>query len=288
MILDRRYKPTNDELIYHYCGAEAFAQIIRTRTMWHTAFTALNDATERTWGFTQFQDAADKLRKLCGANFIDRISEIVRLTQDHSVAMISSYSLNGDLLSQWRAYADDGRGVAIGFSPQELKMPANPLRVLYDRAAQRKELTNNILHVFKVEKKQFGFRYDERFREHWFNFGLDLCAYKHPAFAEEIEIRRVHVTGVALNEEERRLIPLGAIDGDGVRRSGPVPVNYRVRNGVQIPYVSLDITDGGKNSPIKEIVLGPKNPDSEANVEMFLTGVGWNKVKIHRSDAPYV
>ena len=176
MILDRLYKPTHDELIYHYCGAEAFAQIIRTRTMWHTAFTALNDATERKWGFDQFRDAADKLRKVYGANFIDRISEIVRLSQDYSVAMISSYSLIGDLLSQWRAYADDGRGFSIGFSPQELEMPVKPLRVLYDRAAQRKELTNNINHVFEVEKKQFGFKYDERFREHWFQFGLDLCA----------------------------------------------------------------------------------------------------------------
>jgi hypothetical protein len=84
MILDRLYKPTTDELIYHYCGAEAFTQIVRTRTMWHTAFTALNDTTERKWGFNQFQDAADRLRKVCGVDFIDRIGEVVRLTQDHS------------------------------------------------------------------------------------------------------------------------------------------------------------------------------------------------------------
>jgi Protein of unknown function (DUF2971) len=124
MLFDRLYKP-NDELMYHYCGADAFAQIIHTRTMWHTAFTALNDATERKWGFEQFHSVADELRKECGADFIDRITEIVRLTQDHSVAMISSYSLNGDLLSQWRAYADDGRGFAIGFSAKELEMPAS-------------------------------------------------------------------------------------------------------------------------------------------------------------------
>jgi hypothetical protein len=288
MIKDRLYNPAMNELIYHYCGAEAFTQIVRTRTMWHTAFTALNDTTERKWGFDQFQATADKLRKVCGADFIDRISEIVRLTQDYSVVMISSYSLIGDRLSQWRAYADDGRGFAIGFLPREFEMPAKPLRVLYDRAAQRKELTNNITHVFEVEKNQFGFKYDEHFRQHWFNFGLDLCAYKHPSFSEEREIRRVHITAVALSEGDKRLIPLGAIDGAGMRRSGPVPVNFRNRDGVQIPYVSLDITDGGKNAPIKEIVLGPKNPDSEANVKMFLTSVGWNNVKIRRSDAPYV
>jgi hypothetical protein len=67
-----------------------------------------------------------------------------------------------------------------------------------------------------------------------------------------------------------------------------VPVHYRVRNGVQVPYVVLDMTDGGRNAPIKEIVLGPKNPDSETNVEMFLANLGWHGVKVRRSDAPYV
>jgi hypothetical protein len=188
---------------------------------------------------------------------------------------------------QWRAYADDGRGFAIGFSAHELEMPAKPLRVLYDRAAQRHELTNNIKHIFQVEK-DYGFKYDEKFRQHWFNFGLDLCAYKHPSFVEEQEIRRVHITALALNENEGRMVPLGAIDGSGVRRSGPVPIHYRVRNGVKVPYVVLDITDGGRNAPIKEMVLGPKNHDSETNVEMFLASLGWNGIKVRRSDAPYV
>jgi hypothetical protein len=286
MILDRLYEPTKNELTYHYCGADAFAAMIRSRTIWHTAFSALNDATERKWGFAQFREAANKLRKGCGADFIDQITEIVSLTQDHSVAMISSYSLNGDLLSQWRAYADDGRGFAIGFSSQELEMPAKPLRVLYDRAAQRKELTSNIKHVFETESR-FGFKYTEQFRNHWFHFGLDLCAYKHPSFAEEMEIRRVHISGLALTEESKRIIPLGAIDDDDVRRSGPVEVHFRVRNGVQVPYVVLDMTDGGKNSPIKEIVLGPRNSDEEANVATFLASAGWNNVRIRRSEVPY-
>lgn len=286
MIEDRYYKAKDGELIYHYCGADAFAQIVRTQTMWHTAFTALNDATERKWGYEQFEDAANKLRESFGAEFIDNIIEIVRLTRDHSIAMIASYSLDGDVLSQWRAYADDGRGYAIGFSSRELILPAKSLRVLYDRAAQRRELTGNIKHVFQTEKN-FGFRYDEKFFQHWLRFGLDLCAYKHHAFAEEQEVRTVHITGLALNENERRIIPLGAVDSHGVRRAEPALINYRARNGVQIPYVSLDITDGGKNSPIKEIVLGPRNPDTEENVGTFLTTVGRGGVKIRRSDAPY-
>ncbi|MGY3593967.1 hypothetical protein ACVIGB_002016 [Bradyrhizobium sp. USDA 4341] len=84
------------------------------------------------------------------------------------------------------------------------------------------------------------------------------------------------------------MIPLGGIDGDGMRRAGPQQINYRVRNGIQVPYVVLDMTDGGRNAPIKELVLGPKNPDTEDNVATFLASVGWKDVKVSRSDAPYV
>jgi hypothetical protein len=59
-------------------------------------------------------------------------------------------------------------------------------------------------------------------------------------------------------------------------------------HGVQVPYVVLDMTDGGKNAPIKEIVLGPKNRDKEADVEKLLTDAGWKGVKVRRSDVPYV
>lgn len=286
MIKDREYNPAADELTYHYCGADAFAQIVRSQTMWHTAYSGLNDVTEREWGLERFEEVADELRKTCGAEFIEKITSIVSQSQKLSVAMISSYSLDGDVLSQWRAYADDGRGFAIGFSAHQLEMPARPLRVLYDRAAQRAEIANNVRHVFQVEKG-FGFRYDAEFFKHWFNFGLDLCAYKHPGFAEEQEIRRVHISGLALDKNQKRMIPLGAVDGDGKRRSEPVPIKYRVRNGVQIPYVSLDITDGGKNSPIKEVVLGPRNPDTEENVDLFLRSTVCNNVKLLRSQVPY-
>jgi len=38
-------------------------------------------------------------------------------------AYIACFSEKGDLLSQWRAYADDGEGVAIGFDPNGGRFP---------------------------------------------------------------------------------------------------------------------------------------------------------------------
>src|ERR1035437_5791258 len=286
MIHDRLYKPVGDEIVYHYCRPEAFLEIVKSRTIWHSAYSVLNDTMEREWGYKIFTEVAEQLRGACGSDFIDRIEEIVKISQESSVAMISSYSLDGDVLSQWRAYTDDGRGFAIGFSTHEMEMPAKPLRVLYDKAAQFKELTGNISHVFNYEKS-IGFKYNEQFRSHWFAFGLDLCAYKNPAFAEEMEIRRVHISSLALGEVSKRIIPLGAIDQEGMRRSSPVDVNFRVSNGMLVPYVVLDYTGGGRNSPIREVVLGPKNANLESNIEILLNAAGLKNIAIRRSRVSY-
>jgi hypothetical protein len=88
--------------------------------------------------------------------------------------MISSYSLDPDVLSQWRAYADDGRGFAIGFSPKLMQMPAKKLRVLYDEDRQLYEMLGNLKHTYEYEKS-IGFKYDDQFQSHWFNIA-STCA----------------------------------------------------------------------------------------------------------------
>jgi hypothetical protein len=287
MIQDRFYTPTaSGELIYHYCRPDSFLEIIRSRTMWHSAYSALNDAMEREWGYNAFVEIAEELRGECNDGFIDRIKEIVKVSQEVTAAMISSFSLDGDILSQWRAYADDGHGFAIGFSASEMEMASKPLRVLYDKNAQLEELRGNIRHVFKHEQS-IGFKYNSEFLAHWLTFGLDLCAYKNPAFAEEKEIRRVHVSAVALKEAAARYVPLGAIDQKGKRRFRPVPVLFRAANGNLIPYVVLDYTDEGRNAPVKEVVLGPKNGNTESSVALFLNTAGLKNVRVRKSQAPY-
>jgi hypothetical protein len=54
MILDRFYRPAENELIYHYCRPEAFLEIVNNRSIWLTASYALNDVTERSWGYSTF------------------------------------------------------------------------------------------------------------------------------------------------------------------------------------------------------------------------------------------
>jgi hypothetical protein len=294
MILDRLYTPSNDQLIYHYCPAQAFIDIITSKTVWLSAFYALNDTTERSWGYLIFEKAIKELERDVDSTFIDNIRTLVNATYFQSLVMIGSFSLDADVISQWRAYADDGRGFAIGFSPKLIKAPAKKLRVLYEEQLQLQELLANLKHVHDYEKS-IGYKYDEKFEQHLFHVGADLCAYKHPAFREEREIRLAHLAGLAPEGKSRKIIPLGAIDPDGrrlmslLRRrlSKPLETRFRHRNGVLVPYVAMDYTHNGKLAPVKEVVLGPCNENHEWSIELFLNALGMKGATVRRSIIPY-
>jgi hypothetical protein len=286
MILDRLYNPPESELIYHYCPPLAFLEIIRSRTMWHSAYYTLNDLSERRWAYSQFDKAVNQIQGEVVKTFTDAVRVAVNMALSTSLVMISSYSLDPDVLSQWRAYADDGCGFAIGFNAKQMQMPAKALRVLYDEDAQLQELVGNLKHTHDYEKS-IGFKFDDNFRSHLFNIGLDLCAYKHPAFREEKEIRRAHVSGLVPQEKSIKIVALGALDQDGNRLSEPMEIHFRTSRGILIPYVALDYSNRGQQSPVKEIILGPKNKNAELNIEIFLNTVGMKDVTLRRSAVPY-
>jgi hypothetical protein len=167
-------------LIYHYCPPEAFLAILTNRNFRLSASYTLNDVSEGSWGYSVFTEAAEALEKETGTEFVSNIVRPVTAGHLHSMLMIGCFSLAADVLSQWRAYANDGRGFAIGFSPQLVKIPAKPLRVLYDKDAQLQELLGNLKHIHNVEKVN-GFIYGLEFQDHLIHMGLDLCAYKCPS-----------------------------------------------------------------------------------------------------------
>ena len=134
-------------------------------------------------------------------------------------------------------------------------------------------------------EKSCGSRYGIEFDRHLFNLGLDLCAYKNPAFHEEKEIRFCHMS--AINRESNTLVSLGARGPDGERLSEPLDIHFRMVRGNVVPYVVLDYSSGGKASPIKEIVLGPRNENAELNIQVLLNTLRVRDVTVRRSAAPY-
>lgn len=106
----------NDESIfYHYCSVDAFVNILKTNSIWLTHARELNDFQEDIF----FRKPLQRARQY----FKDRSEPEKQLVQQivdeyyNRVAFpyVACFSKDDDVLSQWRAYANDGKGVAIGF-----------------------------------------------------------------------------------------------------------------------------------------------------------------------------
>ena len=107
-----------DQILYHYCGLDAFLSIIKNSTLWLSDIRKSNDYLECVY-------CRDKINeKIRG--FLEDDKEALEawdfgynINSDLSMDMISyvaCFSENKDQLSQWRGYADNGAGIAVGFS----------------------------------------------------------------------------------------------------------------------------------------------------------------------------
>ena len=142
-------------IIYHYCSTEAFASIVQSKQLWLSNSYALSDYSENTWIVPQLRNKLAELRSGTTAAYLDEMAQLYDL--NNVAPYIASFSANGDLLSQWRAYSNDGTGVAIGFNSAafnvkfRLPMPAAILDlciglapVLYDIEQQKAQVTRAI------------------------------------------------------------------------------------------------------------------------------------------------
>lgn len=285
MIIPRGYEPANEEILYHYCDASAFHAICTNKKMRFSDLFSMNDFMEMHWGYYIWEKTATELLNEVAKDFLDEIDKVIHTSGLCGLPIASCYSLIGDVLSQWRAYADDGRGYAIGFKAKDLiELPARPLRVLYNQEEQVKELKNIIQALHEVEQSEetiFG----SDFRTACFRLAFDLAAFKNPAYAEEQEVRLIHVLDFEKSNDFLRL------DDGGGHAFGKdcegSPVLFRMRDNIPVPFIELDFTNEGSINPIKEIVIGPKNDVLPTTISVFLETSEIGSVQVKKSKASY-
>ena len=265
-------------------GADAFEAICSNRTLRLGDLFAMNDFMERHWGYRVWEEAAAGLLEDLGEAFIDEIDQVFHYSGYQGLLLGSCLSKQGDVLSQWRAYADDGAGYAIGFSARELsdQMPVSMLEVLYDHEAQVREMTTLVraLHVVKTTPAL-----ESGFGELCLVASTDKSAYKNPAFSEEAEVRLVHLIDLVPTEHGVKFE-----DGGGHLAGVDVPgqpVQFRFIKGNPSPFLDLDLFGGGDRNPIKRVVLGPKSRSSPLEISLYLETIGLEGVSVDRSEASY-
>jgi hypothetical protein len=274
------YEPSPSEGLFHYCPFDAFWAICRSRTIWLSSVEATNDGLERDWG-------KEVVSRVLGENigefsreFRDFVLASIAEPDKHLLALLGSFSQNGDLLSQWRAYADDARGFAVQFDAQlfSSRTPVAMRRVLYDTAEQE-QLVLSTLRLFNTYWKKRSDAGLLAIRDVLPDFAIDLLSLKHPSFFEEREVRAIHLL---VREEDRMLDPGGhTVDQRHVQGRS---VEYRSRNGVSLPYISIPLPCP---AIIVGVTLGPKNELSLEEVEASLSAFGLRDVEVVRSCSPY-
>lgn len=131
----------------------------------------------------------------------------------------------------------------------------------------------------------------KKYSDQWF---LDRCmllksssvALKNPAWRDEQELRCQHVVLVDVDT------PIWKIEAAGGESEGklfdPLPVNFLVQgNGTIVPYFDMPFEVKEDLSPIKEIWLGPKNPNNVGNVKFFLGNSGFGNITLKRAGGAY-
>ena len=267
--------------IYHYTDLNALLNIIQNGKLWLTNSRNLNDHQEVSWFLNKFKEAKGKaLQAHPELKELEDLFHNLWMNLNYSFEThICSFSTESDRLSQWRAYADDGQGVAIGFKKETFKLNSNPLmlhvdpkrtigiyNVIYDENKQNKLIEELVNKIIQFAKNGISSNRVEFF-ELMFEVSVYPVIFKNIAFEEEKEIRIVHIAHIDN--------PSGHIS----------KAKHRVTAGTIATYFELNFQESG--AEICKIRLGPKCKMTETDLKLFLK---YNKIKdskIEYSTATY-
>lgn len=287
--------------IYHYTSAEGFAGIIGNHEIWMSNTAFMNDTTElgmleqlHTQSILKEEDFTNEnMRRLwCSRR---------RYSSHGNNYYMASFSMEGDLLEQWRAYGS----YCIGFDAE--KFPKRKGISLYSCIYTAKAIKKWIL---KKEKMKGQDNLTDEGKA-WLAFNTLYIAtmkYKNEHFKNEKEVRLITTSSHAWfynNSPEMYENDL------------PIHVRRHPSYGFPVPYVKFFIEqDSSKNEgakvkedemamkkrklrdegstprkllPITEVIIGPVAYQKEAMAacEILLAERGYKNVSVRESNIPY-
>jgi hypothetical protein len=290
-------------LLYHYTDQKGLIGILESKKIWATHARYLNDTTEGKIvvevlrkvindipGNSTLQDRRKAMKK-----FQAGLKEFVAGLN----MFVTSFSEDGNRLSQWRAYSGMNGGYSIGFRAPYLREAGtafleknngwlrpdqNPLkrcRYSDENAKQSAPLlpqqgkSESIDSVSSEgcnpasESKAAFVAQTTQSDKDIFSAVLDLVAsLKHKGFEEEKEWR------IALFIKER---------------TNPDVLKFRPGNSMPAPYIEIDLQPNSRWMRVEEIIVGPcPNPKEAAqSVELLLRSNDCHSVRVIPSGIPY-
>jgi hypothetical protein len=276
--------------LFHYTDMRGMLGILGSEQIWFTSIFHLNDPSELGYGIEMalsvLRDEAQKGGSAVPAfcRWMEHL--LVKAGGEVFGFFVASFSQNRDDLGQWRAYADNGRGVAIGLAPKLFEVVSDHSNlgvaektlftdVIYDQAGCMLNLMNVIKRAIAViirgeasvtslvEREEFGKEIARLLAAPIFSYAV---TYKHPAYAHERETR------LLLINDLNKLSSL---------------IEMRVRGSSLVPYIPSPLRVRSPGA-ITKIMIGPAADElAEDAIRAFLRKHGLPLDILERSKVPY-
>jgi hypothetical protein len=242
--------------------------IVEHRSIWLSSQWHLNDSSEGK----VFCKIASAFAEQEGYSK-DKIESLQNILNKYDF-YVNCLTTHRDMLSQWRGYANDGKGVCIGFNSEALKtiVSGSSIGLLYpvtyaDDPTKIPEKLHNLLKQILESSGEPREKFIQSLtKEAW--------AVKSKAFSEEDESRII-------------LTPQSNATQVEFKNGAIAKRKYRATETDIRDYYELEFGNIDLNDLICEVVLGPKNTSDSTVIERMLDNFDLRSVKVTRSAASY-
>lgn len=267
--------PPHPTVLYHYCPTERFLSIVERQELRLSSLSLSNDTLEGR--IVESVMATIAARDGLPGYVWERLK--IYLQFDQWIDGLGfCLSEDGDALSQWRGYAKDGGGFAIGFSRDYLvwlatKSMEHPrtyweVKKLVDQGALHYSGQRGLLDSRSPEQIAEDDRKLQQLRSRLsmrtLELFLKLFTLKSWAFREEREWRLLSYQRISVDD----------------------PVSYRPLDDRLVAYRPYTLESLDRH-PIVEVLLGPKQLTPPNTIEALLQQKGFRDVQVKRSAASY-
>lgn len=312
-------------IVYHYCSLETFKKIIENKTIRLSNIYKLNDDSEINYCYALLESALKKALEEFTSEYI-KDKEIKKYFKNINLSDLSAkstlneslfyyvacFSSESDLLSQWRGYGNNGKGVSIGFYSENFINAQDYTNLRYDKMEYdvtniEDKLYNMILNDLshtnsKANIKKTFSAYETSLKHTMTNIIYDSVFFKNPAFREENEWRLVfypfgNIENLLINHKSRD-ISRNQLFYDRMTELIEYEKKYQgfVRKKLKFDskgnslYSYIDMGfENISNQFISEIIIGPRCNIDDKDLRLFLIANGYDltKINIKKSTAPY-
>jgi len=321
-----------EKLLYHYCSNQSGLSILKHHTMRLSDIRKSNDYREMELFYPEIFDTIlsgykENIFPLLygGKQEEDALRQLIQETRvrfesgflDGSISNFAAcFSEHADMLGQWRGYADDGKGICLGFSQKQLKRYIarnnnimNLVKVKYltkeEIRLKREEYAQKALEDLRAmtewlfDNMQLDTDVQSADRLMAFNFShfiewviTDSLQYKIKGFQEEKEWR-IYILDSHYKAPEWVFLNAGSpcrrtdLDGtSGTLELLNTKMDFHITDNDLITYFLLPLDEIGA-SALKNIRLGPNNQIRERDLELYLRKYGFENADIYRSELTY-